>query len=144
MNAGAEVCKVPKPLLDQAWAQAQSMIDNGRGVAPTLLSDDVLDRLHAGELQLWFVLERGALLAVFFTDINSEPDGHRWLCVQGLGGRQMWRWAGRMHDEMISFAKHHGCAAVRFSGRRGYERLFRDVRAIGQTVQGEPIYERAI
>lgn len=144
MSAGVEVCKVPLDLIDRAWEQAQAMIDKGRAVAPHLLGMNTLARLHDSTLQLWFVLERGELLAVFFTDVQEEPSGQQCLCVQGLGGRQMWRWSGRMQDEMIRFAKHHGCSSVRFIGRRAYERLFQDVRVLSKADNGEAVYERAI
>ncbi|MBP6228533.1 MAG: hypothetical protein KA472_11425 [Pseudomonadales bacterium] len=144
MNAGAEIHKVPRDLVDEAWLHARCLIDRGRAVAPNLLNEGTLQRLRDTTLQLWFVLERGELLAVFFTDVQATPTGQQVLCVQGLGGRQMWRWSRRMQAEMIRFARHHNCDAVRFVGRKAYERLFEDVRILEPASDGQSVYERAI
>ena len=122
MNAGAEIHKVPRDLVDEAWLHARCLIDRGRAVAPNLLNEGTLQRLRDTTLQLWFVLERGELLAVFFTDVQATPTGQQVLC----------------------FARHHNCDAVRFVGRKAYERLFEDVRILEPASDGQSVYERAI
>ena len=103
-------------------------------------------RIADSTLQLWIIIDTktSSLYAVFFTDINEDDSGAKWVSAHALGGRHLRRWAMCAHDGMIQFARSVGCHSVRFSGKRGWRRLLRDCRVIGERSPGETIYERAV
>lgn len=105
----ATVWKLAAPLLAPAFA-------HGGDYAVT----DAPTRLSSGEWGLWIVVADGALIAACITEIVDFPR-RRKLWVVSAGG-EMRRGVPALWPLMQQAAKDNGCAAVAWSGRRGWMR----------------------
>lgn len=150
MNVAAEtgprLVQIEPALFDLVWPHCVDLMRRGLAVAPELINRNTRGRIADGTLQTWMIIESepAKLLAVFFTDINEEPAGAKWVCVHALAGRQMWRWARKLSDGMNRFARAEGCQSIRFAGKRGWGRILRECRVIGEHASGAPLFERAV
>ena len=150
MNVAAEtgptLLQVAPAMFDSVWPHCEALMRRGLAIAPELHNRETRGRIADGTLQSWMITESepARLLAVFFTDINVEADGSKWVCVHALAGRQMWRWARKLSDGMDKFARAEGCQSIRFAGKRGWGRVLREYRVIGGHGFGSLIFERAV
>ena len=146
MENGPKLLKIEPDLFERVWPSCEGLLRRGLAAAPELLGPETRIRIADGTLQLWLVVEMNParLLAVFFTDINEEPTGEKWVCVHALGGRQMWRWARKLSDGMHSFALAEGCKAIRFAGKKAWGRVLREYSRAGTASNGQPIFERIV
>ena len=81
--------------------------------------DSVLTALQLADMQLWVV---GDFKGVVVTQIMVRPL-HSVLWVQFIAGDHMKDWLGDWITVQEEFARHHGCAAIEFSGRKGWNKI---------------------
>jgi hypothetical protein len=79
--------------------------------------EDIVEGIKAGRMQLW-PSERGCIV----TEILTYPK--KKIINIFLGGGEIDQLA-QMHDDVIQFAKGQGCTAATISGRKGWERAFK-------------------
>jgi hypothetical protein len=130
---------VPPEKFAAAWCRCGDLVRDAVRTAGDL--GDVVQRIEDTSLQLWLVLEDGQPVAAWFTDINVEDDGSRWIGVYGLNGRGVRQWARALADRMVEFAREERCARVLFAGRRAWGRLVPECKPLREE-RGAVIWER--
>ena len=102
--------------------------DRSRG---RLSADQTLAELHAGDMQLWLVVEnlgfRGdeTIKAAVLTDIKPYSSGLRVCTIWLVVGEAARSWIALRH-EIEDWAREQGCRAVEIVGRVGWKRLLPD------------------
>ena len=137
------VCCVPPNKVGIVMRECQDTIARGVALGDLDNMGDVIERLEDENMQLWVILEGSEPVATFFTDINVEDDGGRFIGVFGLVGKHVMRWAGHLSGAMVAFAAAERCDRVMFMGRPGWARVlpeWRPVRRVGD----EFVWERSV
>lgn len=104
----------------------------------------VIRDLFEGVSQVWIVAAADVPdtpLAVFLTQTKEDRDGTRWVCLWGLAGDDVRRWAGPVSACIARYAKAQGCKCFRFAGKRGWGRLLPETREVGAE-RGMTVFER--
>lgn len=145
MPSEVKIYCVPPEMFGAVWPAAGDWILRGLAVAPSLGVLEVMDACRAGHMQLWVVAqeEPAAIVGACITELVTH-DGAEIVAAYAMAGRDWRHWADALCDRMVAFAKAEGRAAVRFSGRRGWVRVFSNIKEIGKAPTGEPIFERAV
>jgi hypothetical protein len=94
------------------WIEAALAYSGG-----THTFEDIVDGIAEGRFQLW-PSERGCLV----TEIVVYP--RKKILNVFLGGGELAQLAD-MHRDVIEWAKAQGCQAASITGRKGWERAFR-------------------
>lgn len=79
----------------------------------------LLTALQMGQFQLWVI---GDFQAVVVTQVQDRPE-QRVLWVQFIVGDDMQEWLDDWITVQEAFAREHDCAAVEFSGRKGWHKI---------------------
>ncbi len=122
---------IPAELVPTAWKRTEPFIKKlltrtwGDIDAKTIFSD-----LISSQLQLWHIVnENDKLLAIWLTEIYTEPTGIKvcnWVGCAGTGARD---WLHLRH-EIEQWAKDRGATHAKISGRKGWESLLADYKPI--------------
>jgi hypothetical protein len=124
MNATAEkmtlrIGGVPSNMIMDMWPGAEPLL--ARVVKPdtgyTLQS--VLNSLQLAKMQLWVVND---FQGVIVTQIEDRP-AQRILYTLFLAGDNMSEWIDGWCEVQDEYARHNGCAAVEFNGRKGWNKI---------------------
>jgi hypothetical protein len=124
MNATAEkmtlrIGGVPSNMIMDMWPGAEPLL--ARVVKPdtgyTLQS--VLNSLQLAKMQLWVVND---FQGVIVTQIEDRP-AQRILYTLFLAGDNMSEWIDEWCEIQDEYARHNGCAAVEFNGRKGWNKI---------------------
>ena len=87
---------------------------------------------------LWAVYEDGLIAAA---TARLTADGHGEVVL--LGGKGFARWGAALDSAICGAMKQAGMRAVQVHGRKGWARIFRNYRIIGQR-DGIMSYERSL
>lgn len=79
----------------------------------------VLNALQLGKMQLWVI---GDFQGVVITQIEDRP-AQRVLYTLFLAGNNMSEWIDEWCEVQDEYARHNGCAAVEFNGRKGWNKI---------------------
>jgi hypothetical protein len=79
----------------------------------------VLTSLLMAKMQLWVI---GNFQGVVITEIQDRP-AERVLFTLYLAGEDMKAWLDDWCDLQDEYARHNGCAAVEFNGRKGWNKI---------------------
>lgn len=103
---------------------AEARIAAALGKTPTLITaGDIEDSLRRGGMRLWSIFDGdGATLASFVTEIVRGSGGAA-VNVVAIGGADMSAWIGKITDELVAYAKRHGCKYIAEMGRPGWRKV---------------------
>lgn len=79
----------------------------------------VLTALQMAHMQMWII---GDFQGVVVTEMQNRP-AERVLFTQFLVGHNMKEWIDDLHDLLEAYARHNGCGALEFNGRKGWNKL---------------------
>lgn len=107
-----------KPYIEKALKRNDSTSDYSL--------DDIRNSLIRGKMQLWIWPYDGEILAVGVSEILCYPQ-QKILSVPYAGAEKMTieEWLEGSMDELIAFAKAHGCSGVKGYGRYGWIKRFK-------------------
>lgn len=141
MSEAITIVCVPPRMFGPVWLKCGEVVREAVRTAGNL--GDVLARIEDESLQCWLVLRNGYTpAAAWFTDINVQDDGSRWLGVYGLNGKGVREWARALSDRMVDFARAERCERVLFAGRKAWGRLLPECKPL-RAEGGATIWERA-
>ena len=86
-----------------------------------LETDDILDLVTEGSMQLWIVAENKEIIAALVTQIITYPQ-KRILRLVSLAGEDFDKFKHFL-DIVESFAIQKGCTALELWGRKGWKKL---------------------
>ena len=86
-----------------------------------LKTDDILDFISEGDMQLWIVSENKEIIAALVTQIITYPQ-KRILRLVSLAGEDFNKFKHFL-DRVQSFAIQRGCTALELWGRKGWKKL---------------------
>ena len=86
-----------------------------------LETDDILDLVTEGSMQLWIVAENKEIIAALVTQIITYPQ-KRILRLVSLAGEDFNKFKHFL-DIVESFAIQKGCTALELWGRKGWKKL---------------------
>ncbi|HEX6827285.1 MAG TPA: hypothetical protein VF077_13280 [Nitrospiraceae bacterium] len=115
----------------QEWPAIARYIEDAMKLCRVETPEDLMRACSEDKAQLWIDEYRNAA-AVSFVIQGRE----RVLQVVALGGNEMSRWLASMVSEWRTFARSNGCSAVVASGRKGWERMFREYGVVQTAISG--------
>ena len=86
-----------------------------------LKTNDILDLITEGDMQLWIVSENKEIIAALVTQIITYPQ-KRILRLVSLAGEDFNKFKHFL-DMVQSFAIQKGCTALELWGRKGWKKL---------------------
>ena len=86
-----------------------------------LKTNDILDFISEGDMQLWIVSENKEIIAALVTQIITYPQ-KRILRLVSLAGEDFNKFKHFL-DMVQSFAIQKGCTALELWGRKGWKKL---------------------
>jgi len=102
------------PLLDEAQEHTEGEVE----------SDDFLESLTHGEMQLWIATEGNELHSIMITQIITYPQ-KKVLRIISLAGSDFKR-LYQFNEMVESFAIKTGCTSLELWGRKGWKKLLPD------------------
>lgn len=79
----------------------------------------VLTELQMAKMQLWVI---GDFEAAAVTTVEDRPT-QRVLFMLFIAGKNVEKWLSDWISVIEDYAQYHGCAAVEFSGRKGWNKI---------------------
>jgi hypothetical protein len=114
-----EMGGIPSTKVADVWLAVEPLLK--RVVLPntghTLQS--VMTALLLAKMQLWVI---GSFKGVVVTEIQDRP-AERVLFTLFIAGSDMREWLDDWCDLQDEYARHNGCAAVEFNGRKGWNKI---------------------
>lgn len=88
-------------------------------------TDDFLEALACGEMQLWVAVENDSLHMIMVTQIIPYPQKKvlRVIAIAGSGFKELHE---KFNDMVESFAIRAGCSSMELWGRKGWKKLLPD------------------
>jgi len=102
------------PLLDEAQEHTEGEVE----------SDDFLESLTHGDMQLWIATEGNELHSIMITQIITYPQ-KKVLRIISLAGSDFKR-LYQFNEMVESFAIKTGCTSLELWGRKGWKKLLPD------------------
>ncbi len=135
---------VPPSMFGAVWPSAGDWILRGLATAPNIGVLEAIEACRNGRMQLWVIAqeEPAEILGACLTEL-VEHEGAKVVAAYAMAGRNWRLWADQLCERMVEFARVEGRSAVRFAGRRGWMRVFGNIREVSATPEGAPIFERA-
>ena len=102
------------PLLDEVQEHTEGEVE----------SDDFLESLTHGDMQLWIATEENELHSIMITQIITYPQKRvlRIISIAGSDFKRLYQF-----NEMVeSFAIKTGCTSLELWGRKGWKKLLPD------------------
>ena len=102
------------PLLDEVQEHTEGEVE----------SDDFLESLTHGDMQLWIATEENELHSIMITQIITYPQKKvlRIISIAGSDFKRLYQF-----NEMVeSFAIKTGCTSLELWGRKGWKKLLPD------------------
>ena len=115
----AKIGGVPAHAIMLVWERVEPLLQRVVKPETGYSLDSVLTALQLSAMQLWIVND---FQAAIVTSIQERPL-HRVLWVQFLAGDSMDEWLSDWIAVQEEYAKHNGCAAIEFQGRRGWNKV---------------------
>jgi hypothetical protein len=118
----------------------EPVLKKGFARIPEWTPTQALQDAHDGEIEMWLTFddEDNSVYSVTGTMVAVEEDGKR-LHVLFTCGTGWKRW-GYLFQELKDHAKRNDCEAIRFRGRKAWQRVLSEMTIIG-TKDGLPVYE---
>jgi hypothetical protein len=125
------------------WPHVVKLIDNALIASESdLTSEYVREQVDAGKSLLWIIWNdqprtvwadgrkrgtdgAGELLAAGTTELVTLQNGRKLCVISTCAGKEMKAWK-RFLADIEAYAKRESCEAVRFYGRSGWGRSFKD------------------
>lgn len=123
-NGYAASC-VPTQMTDEAWPAVRHLIAEALEYAHGHSPEDVLARIQGGQSQLWVVEKDMLIVGCAVTEVCSYPRS-RTLQIWLLCGIDLEKWKPCI-AQLETFAKAQGCDFIEATGRRGLEKMIRDL-----------------
>lgn len=110
---------VPSDLVMKVWPGVEPVL--ARVIKPDTgyTMQSVLNSLQLAKMQLWVI---GNFQGVVITQIEDRPS-QRILYTLFLAGNDMSEWIDEWCEVQDEYARHNGCAAVEFNGRKGWNKI---------------------
>ncbi len=145
-NNNIEITQVPWYFVPPLWDKIKNYVCRGAAVGGVPFLKQI-ERLKDGSDSLWVILSGEKLewrvVGAFVTTLSEDSEGKRFVGVSNLAGSGARRWAKKMNDLMVEYARANGCDFVRCYGRRAWGRLLQDVAVVGEHENGHAIFERS-
>lgn len=113
-------CLVPPGEWESVWPDAAPLLREAFDRGGDFAVEDAPAHLESGHWGLWIVVDRGRMIAAAITEIVQFPQ-RKLLWVVAAGGA-MRPGVAALWPLLQACAQENGCAAVRWSGRRGWAR----------------------
>jgi hypothetical protein len=142
--AASQLLCVAPHLVDAMWPHVVKLIETALIASESDLSPDhVKARIDTGKALLWIIWDdkpavvwsdsRGArgksdggeLVAAGTTELVTLENGRKLCVISTCAGKELKTWK-RFLSDIERWAKQEGCEAVRFYGRPGWVRSFKD------------------
>jgi len=127
---------VPANEIMNVWSKVEPLLRRVVRPHTGYSLDHVLMMLQLERMQLWVM---GDFQAVAITEIQTRPL-HKVLWCQFVAGDNVDDWLDDWEKVQTEYAKANDCAAVEWSGRRGwakFQQKYRDYKAIMTTYRKE-------
>lgn len=136
---------VPPNMFGAVWPSAGDWILRGLATAPNIGVFEAIDACRSGQMQLWVIAQQdpAEIVGACLTEL-VEHEGAKVVAAYAMAGRNWRDWADQLCARMVDYARAEGRTAVRFAGRRGWMRVFSNIREVSASPTGEPIFERAV
>jgi hypothetical protein len=105
----------------QVWPHVEAMLERAMQRGGVSDFEELEQRVWRGQALLWIVWDGEKIPAAVVTAI-SIANGRKLCIIVACGGAERARWL-HLIDEIESYARDEGCAAMVIVGRRGWERL---------------------
>lgn len=123
-NGYAASC-VPTDMTDEAWPACRHLIAEALEYTQGFTPEDVRVRILNGLSQLWVVEKDMQIVACAVTEVANYPRAKS-LLVWLLCGVNFEQWKECV-AQLEMFARAHGCSTIEAVGRRGFEKMVRDL-----------------
>ena len=110
---------VPAEQVMRVWQRVAPILKRALGPESGYTLESVLTELQLAQMQLWVV---GDFQGVVVTQIKVLPT-QKVLWVMFLAGEHMDDWLADWIQVQEEYARFNGCAAVEFSGRKGWNKI---------------------
>lgn len=110
---------VPAAGLMQVWDRIEPLLKRVVRDESGYTIEQVLTELQFGRMQLWVI---GDFQGIVVTQIKTPPVAPV-LWVMFIAGDHMSEWLDDWKEVMEAFARHNGCKAVEFAGRKGWNKI---------------------
>lgn len=110
---------VPRDAVAEVWPHVVVHLSRALARTGDYGLEDARAALESAAWRLWIAARPGALVAAAATEVLIYPRRHV-LHVHVAGGEG--EGVGAMWPLVRDYARGHGCAALRFMGRRGWSR----------------------
>lgn len=112
-------------LVEKVWPSVVGLIRAALKASESDLTDEsIKEKIDAGKSFLWIVWDT-SLLAAGTTEIVKLENGRKLCVISTCGGRDMNSWKHTL-SLIEEYARKEGCEAVRFYGRMGHVRYFKE------------------
>lgn len=112
---------VPAEQLMNVWHKVEPMLARVVKEECGYTLESLLTELQFSRMQLWVI---GDFQGVVITQIRvCPPPVPPILWVQFFAGDHMQDWLTDWKDVMEAFARHNGCNAIEFAGRKGWNKI---------------------
>ena len=107
------------------WDQVAPLLDRVREhTEGELETDDYLNELSDGNMQLWIATEESGLQSIMVTQVAAYPQKkvHKIISMAGSDFPKLYEF----NDMVESFAIKTGCSGMELWGRKGWKKLLPD------------------
>lgn len=113
-------------MFDVIWQVVEHKVDIALKKGGSLISaKDVYKMLKNKDAQLWIVKENETIKVAYITSIKILPDCYV-LEIVALFGNNIKKYLDFIEENIVKFAKEHGCQYIEIVGRKGWERMLRN------------------
>lgn len=132
-----EVSLVPKEYVEGCWDQIEGYLEGAaKYTFGRFTVQDIKDCITDYDYQLWIAYEDGKIYGAVVTEFVHYPRC-KMLSMQFCGGVELKRWKAPMLDILQRWARDTGCAAIEYTGRTGWVKIFKNDNCIKRFVTCE-------
>jgi hypothetical protein len=116
---GIQIGGIPSDQIMRVWHGVEPVL--ARVIKPDTgyTMQSVLTSLQLTKMQLWII---GNFQGVVVTQIEDRP-AQRVLFTLFLAGDSMSEWMDELNVTLEQYARHEGCVAIEFNGRKGWNKI---------------------
>ena len=109
------------------WETVENWIDDASKADDESSLNEIQDKLKAGKMQLWVVLQLPLFVPVacYVTEVELSPT-QAILNTAYLGGDDIDEWLPLVESTIQQFAESLGCGKLTLRGRRGWVKKLRE------------------
>ena len=113
--------------LPSIFPQVKEYLEGAVEYAPEYSLDDVILSVIQEDSQMFVVSEGKDIQGVVVTVIEKHPQ-RSYVQIHLLGGKNMKAWVQTLRDKLKQFAGKIGCDGLSIFARRGWAKIFPDLR----------------